>query len=154
MRDFCPCWLSLSVTGSCAPATWMPTSWRKHSAGGFDVDRQWRQLRQCWWILAFLADEHVWTHIFVKCSCPVINGLILMILVFTVRHSSAEDWGLSAAFWGSGFERFRTAQGLFAQWFLDSLTWRPSGCTTLEMARSGVKTTELPCRKVCYKYTI
>ena len=29
---------------------------------------------------------------------------------------------ISAAFWGSGFERFRTAQGLFAQWFLDMAT--------------------------------
>ena len=36
----------------------------------------------------------------------------------------------------------------------DSLTWRPSGCTTLEMARSRVKTTELPWRKVCYRYKI
>ena len=29
---------------------------------------------------------------------------------------------ISAAFLGSGFERFRTAQGLFAQWFLDMAT--------------------------------
>ena len=72
----------------------------------------------------------------------------------TVRHSSSQ-FGC-----GLRFPQHFEAQDLNAferhkdSLHRDSLTWRPSGSTTLEMARSGVKTTELQWRKVCYKYTI
>ena len=55
-----------------------------------------------------------------------LQGKIVETLIHPFRAKAGchqQPWlQLNVAFWGSGFESFRTAQGLFAQWFLAMAT--------------------------------